>query len=321
MPSSKLCSAGPSSAENSQPDPTQDPLVSVVIPTRDRPEALRRCMEALSAQTIFDRLEIIVVDDGSSAPDQVAAAVAGHAHARLIHRSGAGPATARNAGARAARGAFLCFTDDDCLPRADWAEQLVATLQQGADAAAGTTMLSRAGALADASDLVTHALEVPPPHGSDLAFAASNNIGCTRAAFEATPFDESYTSAAGEDREWCARLAAAGLSLRSAPDASIVHDHPLTLLSFLRQQVRYGQGAFHFRHGGDQQRPLESPSFYASLQLRAFAKGFGVGVLFAAAQVATGAGFARAWLTSLRNNRSAKPNSALAASTSRGEGR
>jgi glycosyltransferase involved in cell wall biosynthesis len=320
MPSSKLCSAAPSPGEDNPREPTQEPLISVVVPTRDRPEALRGCLDALSVQTVLDRLEVVVVDDGSRAADEVAAAIARHGHARLVRRTGGGPAAARNAGARAARGAYLCFTDDDCTPRPDWAERLVVALQQGADAAAGTTTLSRAGALAEASDLVAHALDVPPPAGSDLAFAASNNIACTRAAFEATPFDESYPGAAGEDREWCARLTAVGFALRSAPDACVVHHQALTLLSFLSQQVRYGQGAFRFRHGSAQRRPLEPPTFYIALLRRAFAKGFGVGLLFCAAQAATAAGFARAWVTARRKSLWVKGDPGLASSTSRGKG-
>jgi glycosyltransferase involved in cell wall biosynthesis len=320
MPSSKLCSAAPSPREESARKSRQEALISVVVPTRDRPDALRRCLDALSAQTVLDRLEVVVVDDGSHAADEVAAASAGHAHVRLIRRAGGGPAAARNAGARAARGAFLCFTDDDCVPRPDWADRLVDTLRKGADAAAGTTSLSRAGALAEALDLVAHALDVPQQAGSDLAFAASNNIACTRTAFEATPFDESYSGAAGEDRDWCARLTAGGFALRSAPDACVVHDQPLTLLSFLGQQVRYGQGAFQFRHGSDRRRPLESPSFYASLVRRAFANGFSVGLLFSAAQAATAAGFGRAWIAAGRKRLLLKRDPELAASTSRGKG-
>ena len=41
------------------------PDVSVIVPTRDRPAALERCLRALSRQTLGDALEIIVVDDGS----------------------------------------------------------------------------------------------------------------------------------------------------------------------------------------------------------------------------------------------------------------
>ncbi|MGB3098725.1 MAG: glycosyltransferase, partial [Solirubrobacterales bacterium] len=46
--------------------PATSPSVSVVIPTRDRPEALARCLERLWDEP---EAELIVVDDGSSAPD------------------------------------------------------------------------------------------------------------------------------------------------------------------------------------------------------------------------------------------------------------
>ena len=268
----------------------------MIVPTRDRPASLERCLAALSAQTLGAQLEVIVVDDGSIASEEVAALVARHPGARLILQNGHGPAAARNAGARASRGSFLCFTDDDCAPSPDWAERLVEKLEQGSDAAAGTTTLTRAGALADAFEFIVGApAALPPPDGSDLSFAASNNLACTRAAFEATPFDESYPRAAGEDREWCSRLLSAGFVLRSAPAACVLHDQDLSLRRFLAHQVRYGEGAYRFRRGSDIRRPLGPPSFYADLLRRAFEKGFGVGILVGVAQVATAAGFVAAW--------------------------
>jgi GT2 family glycosyltransferase len=255
---------------------------------------LNRCLDALAAQTVAERLEVIVVDDGSLAEEEVASIIARHRRARLIRRGSGGPAAARNAGALDASGAFLCFTDDDCEPQRDWVENLVNRLQQGADAAAGTT-LSRGGVLAAASEITAHApAAVRPSGGSDLAFAPSNNLACTKAAFEATPFDESYPDAAGEDREWCARLTAAGYVLHAEPKAQIIHHQELTFGRFLRQQARYGRGAFRFRRIGER-RPLEPAGFYKALLRRAFADSFSVGLLVCLAQAATAAGFVHAW--------------------------
>ena len=277
------------------PEFTDQPLISVVVPTRDRATALSRCLDSLTAQTLVDRLEVIVVDDGSLAQDEVARIVARHPRARLIRKGGGGPAAARNAGALEARGSFLCFTDDDCEPQRDWVEHLVERLRQGADAAAGTTR-SGEGVLATASEITAHApAAARPPDGSDLAFAPSNNLGCTKAAFEATPFDESYPDAAGEDREWCARLTAAGYVLRAEPGARMIHHQELTFVRFLRQQARYGRGAFRFRVQGGARRPLESPAFYWSFLQGAFAESLAVGLLVSVAQAVTAVGFASAW--------------------------
>ena len=93
------------------------PAISVVVPTRDRPAALGACLAALDGQTFDEPLEVVVVDDGSDAADWIAGIVARHPNARLVRQRGAGPAAARNAGARQAGGETLCFTDDDCVPQ------------------------------------------------------------------------------------------------------------------------------------------------------------------------------------------------------------
>lgn len=266
----------------------------MVVPTRDRPSALEACLAALAAQTIVDRLEVVVVDDGSVAMDEVGAVVARHPTARLVRQAGAGPAAARNAGAREARGKTLCFTDDDCLPEADWVEELLVAIREGADAVAGRTV-NNPGALADASELISGAPAAAEP------FAPSNNLACTKAAFEAVPFDESYRQAAAEDRDWCARLVASGYTLSSQPSALVLHQPQLTLSSFLRRQVRYGRGAYRYRTTA--RRRLEPLGFYVALVRRSFARSFTVGVLVSVAQVATAFGWARGWLE-LRRERS-----------------
>src|SRR5215204_5986907 len=272
----------------------EPPRISVIVPTRDRPQALARCLEALADQTVADTLEVIVVDDRSIAARDVRETVNFHRHARLVRGAGAGPAAARNAGAQRARGAALCFTDDDCVPDEAWAERLAEALDRGADAAAGTT-LSGGGALAEASELVARAPAAAAGHDGSLQFAPSNNLACKRTVFETIQFDESYPTAAGEDREWCARLNAAGYVLRLEENARVVHYQDLTAGTFIRQQFRYGEGAYRFRRGSDERRPLEPRSFYTTLLRRAFDEGFRVGLLVSVAQLATTAGFALAW--------------------------
>jgi glycosyltransferase involved in cell wall biosynthesis len=270
------------------------PSISVVVPTRDRPSALEACLAALAAQTIADQLEVVVMDDGSVAADEVAAVVARHPNARLLRCTGSGPAAARNAGAREARAKTICFTDDDCLPETHWIEELLVALREGADAVAGRTV-DDPGALADASEVITYAPAAAEP------FAPSNNLVCTKAALEAVPFDESYRQAAGEDRDWCARLVESGYTLRSQPSALVLHRPQLTLSSFLRRQVRYGRGAYRYRTTAH--RRLEPFGFYVALVRRGFARSFIVGVLVSVAQVATAFGWARGWLE-LRRERS-----------------
>jgi len=261
--------------------------VTVVVPTRDRPAALVRCLSALAQQRALE-LEILVVDDASADGAAVAAAVARAAPAaRLVRGPGRGPAAARNLGVRAARGKIVCFTDDDCVPDPDWARQLVAACAGGA-AAAGTTLADPfAGASAVAAQLLTNVLQHASldAAGATLGFAPSCNIACPLELARRLPFDESFRHAAGEDRDWCARLARAGVSLRFVPAATATHRPQLGVSGLLRQQRRYGRGAVRYRAAG-RGRQLAGRTFYVRLVREAAAAGAAVAVLVALAQMA-----------------------------------
>jgi glycosyltransferase involved in cell wall biosynthesis len=271
--------------------PGSFPLIAVIIPTRDRPQSLKRCLSALAGQTIAHELEVIVVDDGSVDRAAVVDVVAEHAFARLELQDSSGPARARNTGAAAARSEVLCFTDDDCEPDAAWAETMARAIWAGADVVAGSNL-----AAANSTPL-TAALElvVEAAISADVCFAPSNNLACHRELFAAMPFAERYPTAAGEDREWCTRIATAGYVLSVEPDAKLTHHSEATLRAFFRQQIRYGRGAFQFRRGGDRRRPLERPSFYLRLIHRGFGHGIATGSLIVAAQAATAVGFVLEW--------------------------
>src|SRR5262245_61414849 len=106
--------------------------VSVVVPTYRRAANLPRLVAALEAQTLpADRFEVVLVDNGSD--DDTPAVLAELAASTRLHLVplridvNEGPARARNAGWRASSAPLVAFTDDDCVPRPDWLEQVVAT--------------------------------------------------------------------------------------------------------------------------------------------------------------------------------------------------
>ncbi|MEX0973351.1 MAG: glycosyltransferase [Solirubrobacterales bacterium] len=261
--------------------------VSVVVPTRDRPEKLRRCLAALAGAH-----EVVVVDDGSRAEAAVAEVVAA-AGARLLRLEGEGPAAARNAGARAAAGDVVCFSDDDCEPEPGWAQALAAPILAGAaGSAAGRTVTAPDASPADRAwqAIADHLQQSASSPGSPSpGFAPTCNLACSRALLEQLPFDESFPLAAGEDRDWAARAAARNAAPNFVADAVVVHRPGLTASSFLRQQYRYGKGAARFR-SADTERRLGSPSFYVGLLRAGFAAGAGAGALVVVAQLAVATG-------------------------------
>ncbi|GAF92689.1 unnamed protein product, partial [marine sediment metagenome] len=106
------------------------PLVSVVVPTRNRREVLSRALEALARQT-YEPFEIIVVDDGSTDDTPMLLARFAEQNPSLAFRwlrnepqRGANPS--RNRGVGEARGPFVAFVDDDCIAEPEWLERLLA---------------------------------------------------------------------------------------------------------------------------------------------------------------------------------------------------
>lgn len=109
-------------------------LVSVVIPTHNRPERLAVALRSVEAQGLGDSLEVIVVNDHGLPVAEVIEAQARTMRVRLIEqRVSGGPAAARNAALAAAEGTFVAFLDDDDV----WAPHHLATvlpvLRAGAD--------------------------------------------------------------------------------------------------------------------------------------------------------------------------------------------
>jgi GT2 family glycosyltransferase len=254
------------------------PFVSVVVPTFNRPASLRACLGALAASTYpKDRFEVVVVDDGSDEPlDPLVEARLPTLPARLYRQANAGPAAARNAGARCARGELLAFTDDDCLPEPDWLDALVRRSGEEPHLMVGGVTVN---ALPDniyssaSQQLISYLYEYTAQRtraDTWSGFFASNNLCVPRSDFEALGgFDRTFPFAAGEDRDFCDRWSASGRPMAFAPDARILHAHHLTLARFWRQHWAYGRGAYHFhtarsRRGAGPMRP-EPLRFYLDL--------------------------------------------------------
>jgi len=91
---------------------TKPPLVSVVIPTHNRPDMLREAIGSVRAQTVTD-YEIIVVCNGSSPQDLAKYAAIPDIAPIVTDRKGIG--SALNIGIQAARGEWVAFLDDDDL--------------------------------------------------------------------------------------------------------------------------------------------------------------------------------------------------------------
>jgi glycosyltransferase involved in cell wall biosynthesis len=93
---------------------TIKPLVSVIIPTFNRANLVKEAIESVLAQT-FQDVEIIVIDDGSTDETKEVVSKMPSDKTHYIYQNNMGPAAARNAGIRIARGQYIAFLDSDDL--------------------------------------------------------------------------------------------------------------------------------------------------------------------------------------------------------------
>ena len=238
-----------------------------------------------------------MVDDNSRQHEEVAMVVDASPGARLIRMHGGGPAAARNAGAATAEGEVICFTDDDCEPDPQWA-RLLAARAGTAGAAAGRTLNAGPGRAAAISQAITNVLlESSLDADGRAGFAPSCNLAISRSLAAQLPFDESYPSAAGEDRQWCHRAGAFGAAPLYEPEAIVHHHQTLTLPGLLRQQLRYGRGSARFRRRGGS---APGPAFWRGIARAALRAGPAGIIVMVAAQGGVAAGAAMEAVSGLK---------------------
>ena len=166
----------------------------------------------------------------------------------LLGQPHAGPAAARNTGAVRAKGQFLAFTDDDCIPASDWLRALARRFTTAPDHAVGGRTLNALtnNPYATASQLIVdfvYAYYNADP--SRARFFASNNLALPADGFHALGgFDATFRTS--EDRDLCDRWLHHGYCMTYAPEVIVSHAHVLTLRTFWQQHFNYGRGAFRY---------------------------------------------------------------------------
>lgn len=191
-------------------------LISVVVPTRDRPVLLRRCLDQLApgAQTLAAaQYEVIVADDGVSG-NMAAALGATHPWARIVAGPRRGPAANRNAGAQAARGEWIAFTDDDTVPSKGWLAAFMAARRPGVEVYEGRTTCE-----GGFGSPLWHA----PVNESGGRLWSCNFLVQAQAFARVDGFDEAFRYPHMEDQDMRVRLLANG-EIRFVRDAVV--DHP-----------------------------------------------------------------------------------------------
>ncbi len=219
------------------------PLATLIIPTRDRVELLRACIESLRAHTDWPAVEIIVCDNDSRQPRTLA-------YLRRLAGEGVrvlpcpGPfnfAAMNNRAAAEARGALLVFVNNDVVARrSDWLRRMAEEALRPDIGAVGAKLLDvreriqHAGIVLGTGGLVTHAHRHFPgaAPGYLASLRATHRVSAVTAAclaVEATKFravggfDEAAFAVDFNDVDLCLRLEAAGYRTLMVPGAVLSH--------------------------------------------------------------------------------------------------
>lgn len=196
------------------------PLVSVCISHFNRPALLRQTLASIAASD-YPNFEIVVLDDGSSAPGvkeelaQIAEEIA-KINGRVVAQRNSYLGAARNAAAKASKGDLIIFMDDDNLACPDMISAFVRTQQR----TGASIVTSRFGQF-DGTDKINPAIDVPRSIGAPLLpdFAAGVLSNCfgdanmliVREAFEKIGgFTEDF-GRGHEDWELFSRASALGM--------------------------------------------------------------------------------------------------------------
>jgi cellulose synthase/poly-beta-1,6-N-acetylglucosamine synthase-like glycosyltransferase len=215
---------------------------SIIIPAKDAEATIHTCLQAVLKQ---DRLlfqedyEVILVDDGST--DGTAALAKGYG-VRVIQQANAGPAAARNTGAKAALGEILVFTDADCAPAEDWLTELVGPFNN--PLVVGVKGVYRTHQTELAAQFVQLEYQYKYQRMGRLEtidFIDTYSAAYRRDVFLANGgFNPTFVTPSVEDQEFSFRLAAQGCRLVFQPSAAVYHIHDTNLQEYFRRKWQIG---------------------------------------------------------------------------------
>ncbi|MCU1595675.1 MAG: mftF [Frankiales bacterium] len=194
--------------------------VTVVIPVKDRPLELARCLASLTG-------DVLVIDDGSQVPVTPSGT-------RVVRRANGGPAAARNTALPLLDKDFVAFLDSDCVAPPGWLEELRGHFD---DPSLGAVAPRVRGGIRSPLDLGPRPATVRP--GGEVSYLPTAALLVRRSAL--TAFDEDLRY--GEDVDLVWRMIDAGWQVRYDPRVVVEHTEPTALVRRLARRFHYGTAA------------------------------------------------------------------------------
>jgi glycosyltransferase involved in cell wall biosynthesis len=225
-------------------------MISVVVPTHNRKDQLKSCLESLLIQTHKD-FEAIVVDDGSTDGTRsvVERLQKSDKRIRYFRQSNRGHSIARNLGFSKAVGDVIASTDDDCVVRESWLGQMEAGLRDhpGIAAIGGSVSNPSEGRLSRAHYILAFSSWLPGMKKRFVKNIPTCNIAYSRQAINGLEFEDDQKRLGYRDSLFNLEAVKRG---RILFEPSLVVDHYRwhstgSVSEFLKAQERQGLGFYH----------------------------------------------------------------------------
>jgi GT2 family glycosyltransferase len=238
---------------------TTNQLASIIVCTHERPDDLRRCLEALMPLAAAGH-EVLVVDNAPRST-RTAEVVAGYPF-RYLCEPRVGLNHARNCGLRAASHPIVAYTDDDAVAEPDWIAALIQPFQTSTvGCVTGLVLpLELETPAQEAFEIycahrrsftrgVLAAPEIPPAAGG-LAGMGANMAFRRELLLQLGGFDPRLdggtATCSGGDTDMFARVLEAGTQIIYTPEAVVWHRHRRTVAELRSCIFGYGVGLYSF---------------------------------------------------------------------------
>jgi GT2 family glycosyltransferase len=270
----------------SWPLPAVPPLVSIIVPTKDKVDLLRDCVEGVLGVTDYPALEVLIVDNGSVEPTTLAYfdGIKAHPQVRLLSYPGPYNYSAiNNFAARAAEGSYLCLLNNDTeVLDKGWLTEMMRYAVRSDVGAVGAKLLyadgtiQHAGVIVGVGDGAGHAHRKQPSkdpgyfcHAHVAQFVSAVTGACLvvdkRKFLAVGGLDEEAFAIAYNDVDFCLKLERAGWKNVYVPHAVLIHhesksrvrDHAPSQIERYRRELKLFQDRWGAKDYDD---PLLNPN-------------------------------------------------------------
>lgn len=228
--------------------------ISVVIPTKNRPEKIGSCINSIVKNTINSN-EILIIDQSHTSQTQFIIKRFADPKVRYFHFPKGGKASALNYGISRAKGNIICFTDDDCLVDKNWLKNILLSFEKNPSCKGvfgrvlpyQSSKRRKNGLLCPCTFNKTKQKLIVHPTYHAEAVGYGNNMAYQREIFNQIGFFKTWLGpnsigSNAEDAEFALRTLLLGYQILYSPNVIVWHNKWLSKHQMNQQRLSYIRG-------------------------------------------------------------------------------